>query len=111
MKECFQESEIFGKHSIRNYLTYYQINAAMKINYLNEIIYKGKEVQGMVETEIFEEPMFNFYWLENSLFIWEDKDIDHFGRYIEAHHRFSLYATLFECFCLLLVSMRLIFIE
>lgn len=109
LDNCFKESKIIGKGSIRNYLSYFEINAGLKLNYLTSSDLSPEKIEKYLKTDIFEDPIFNFYWLENSLFYWEEKMINHFERFIEGNRKFDFYITCFEFgfLTLILVKMNL----
>ena len=107
-KECFNESQTLGRHSIRGYLSMYQVNVWNRLEFLKKDLSK-QETRNLLESDIYRKPLFSIYWLDESIRYWEVGLLEQFDRFIEFNNQASTYITGAEISLLLLLIFYIYF--
>lgn len=96
---------------MRSYLSFYQVNAGLRLNLMKNGTNDALYLVNMLKTNIFEQPLFNFYWFEKSMFSWEDGMIQQLQRFKDENQTLYTLISSFETIALILTAFRIVTIR
>jgi hypothetical protein len=110
IEKCFNDSYSLGRHSLRGFMSMYQVSVWNRLKFLRENLNSQKAIK-ILESDIYRLPLFNTFWFENSMRYWEVGILEQYDRFVQTNRNLSFYITIAEVVLLILLILYIVLVK